>query len=687
MFDDTPNHAHTVVQQSDIMALTVPLWVFDIDRSCVVWANESARKLWHADTFEELYERDMGADMSSSIAERLTLYQSSFEHSRKVFKELWTLYPNGTPQTYQIEMRGHRLPDGRMALFCEAKSQEHHLPERARSAEALNHIPVSITLFTLDGTPLYTNTEALNIYTSASVALGERFVHEEDYLHLISQIHLHGKTEKICLVNTTMGQRWHEISARSCRDAISGERAIILSEVDVTGLKEQEQKISFLAHHDILTGLNSRYYVNTDFPKALRQSEADGQQIAMLLIDLDNFKTINDTLGHISGDLLLVHVAGRLQMAVGDKGQLARLGGDEFVMLVPFESQSELDAICDKLLEEIASECRIGDHHISSKASIGIALSPEHGKDVSTLMRHADLALYEAKDTGRNTYCYFRPALQQAALLKRTLEKDLHRAIKENEFLLYYQPRVDCHHQTVLSAEALIRWKHPEQGIVPPGLFIETLEETGMIHQVGDWLIEQAGRDQRHLARQGFDIPISINISPKQFARPDFVARLKSNLAKTHCPADRIEIEITEGMLMGDGFDAKAVLMDLRNSGFSIAVDDFGTGYSNLAYIQEYPISSLKVDRSFIKMIEERSSVVNMILSLCRLIGITAVAEGVETVDQLEWLMLNHCDQYQGYLYSRPVPMAELMDILCNPPTLVVSDPFICSPDPEVAWA
>ena len=355
--------------------------------------------------------------------------------------------------------------------------------------------------------------------------------------------------------------------------------------------------------------------------------------------------------------------------------------------LLPVEEIALLNVLCETLLLTIGSDVAIGDSLVDSRASIGISLYPDHGRNLSELMRHADLALYEAKDLGRNTYCYFRPSLQHAALLRRALEKDLNRAVQNNEFELFYQPRVDCHEQQVRSAEALMRWNHPEKGMVSPGLFIEALEETGLIHQVGDWLVEQAGMDQRYLLECGFDIPLSINISPKQFHRPDFVERLKGNLARTHCPANRIEIEITESMLMGEGFDAKAVLMELRSSGFSIAVDDFGTGYSNLAYIQEYPISSLKVDRSFIQMIEDRNSVVNMILSLCRLVGITAVAEGVETVDQLQWLQLNHCNEYQGFFYSKPLPMNQLIALLKNPPEIAVKDPLQSALESEVAWA
>ena len=687
MSNQTNNGHEQIFQPHHVMGLAVPLWVFDIDVSRVVWANDAAMALWHASDRDELYNRDMGADMSSAIEQRLKQYQGEFIATGKEFNEMWTLYPNGEPHTFRVTFRGHKLPDGRMGMLCEAQAEEQQSPERLRSSEALNHIPVSITLYDTNHEPLFANSTAHMTYGSSSLPLRERFCNPVDLDVILEEITGEGHCTLICLMHTPNGDRWHEISARSCIDAVTAKPSYIFSEVDVTELKEQEQKVRYLAHHDTLTGLYNRNYVQLAFPETLARAAKEGRKLAMLLIDLDKFKTINDTLGHMSGDKLLIHVSAALNKLVGDKGLIARLGGDEFVLLLSYSDKGQLNTICSDILTQIAMDCVIGEHRINSGASIGISIFPDHGCNLSTLMKHADLALYDSKDGGRNTFSYFRPSLQRALLQQRSLERDLTLAVQRNEFQMFYQPRVDCKTQEIVSTEALIRWFHPERGLIPPGFFIETLEETSLIHDVGEWMMEQVGRDQRRMAANGFDIPISVNISPKQFECRDFVARSCSALRRADCPTSRIEIEITEGMLMGEGYDAKKTLHQLRDRGFSIAIDDFGTGYSNLAYIQDYPISVLKVDKSFIHMIEDKSPVVNMILSMCRLIGISAVAEGVETMDQLAWLQLNHCNEYQGYLYSRPLPFNELIALFKSPPVLGISADPEFDLLPEVEWA
>ncbi len=682
-----PQGERDIVTLSDVMAVSAPMWVIDIDQCQIVWANEAALLLWQAESLDSLCARDVHDDLGPDLIERLNGYQDAFRGDSKPFRELWTLYPDGEEQQYEVKLWRHDLPGGGIGALCKAREVAHDRAARLHCAKALNNIAVCISLFSSEGAPIYANKHARDVYGGDHHSLQARFLEKADYERLIEKLEQANETTAICEVYVQNGVRWHEISARNCQDAQTGEATYILSEVDVTDFKEQERRISFMAHHDMLTGLHSRNYVNDEFPGILSKRIVAHLPMAMLLLDLDNFKTINDTMGHMAGDQLLVHVALTLDRVIGARASIGRLGGDEFIVLLPYEERSEIEAVCVELLGELSSECQIAGHMLHSRASIGVSVCPDHGSDIATLMRHADLALYEAKDAGRNTYRYFRPDLQQAAILKRTLEKDLNRAMSEGEFRLFYQPRVDCLNHKILGAEALMRWYHPEQGIVPPGMFIGALEETGLIHQVGDWIVTRTGCDQRKLASHGFDLPISINISPKQFERPDFVSRLRNNLAQTRCPASRIEIEITESMLVGEGFDAKQTLLDLRRAGFSIAVDDFGTGYSNLAYIHQYPISVLKVDRSFIQMIEDQTSVVNMILSLCRLVGITAVAEGVETMDQLEWLQLNHCNQYQGYLFSKPQPLDDFLEILMNPPDFshlaVAGD----NSDLEVSWA
>ena len=678
---------NAIFSASDLMSLSIPLWIFDLDNSCIVWANEMACKLWRAKSFEELTARNLSADISSSVAERLKHYQEVLSEPNHVFRELWTLYPEGTPTAYRVQISGHKLPDGRMGLRFEANADTQCMPEQVRSAEALNHIPICISLFDMDGHSVYKNPAAIETYGKDAEELAGQFAKRSDYSKFLKGIHDGRSISKICEVITKDGKRWHEITGVCCYDGLTGQSAFILTESDVTELKEKENRVRYFAHYDMLTGLHNRNFVNSHYPEIIDSALCENERLVFMVVGLDHFKSINETLGHPVGDALLKHVALQLQQSLGENEHIARLGGDVFVIVKPYASSAELDKCCQSILDSINAECNVGDHILSANASIGLVMFPEHGTDIQTLLRHCDLALHDAKDAGRNTYRYYRPALQHAALAQRALEKDLARAVENKEFRLFYQPRVDCMTQKVVSAEALMRWQHPDRGMVFPGEFIGALEDTGLIHKVGDWIIDQAGRDQRLLTQKGYCFPISINISPKQFERSDFVNRLKAGLERTSCPSKYIEIEITESMLMGVGFDAKSILVDLCRAGFSIAVDDFGTGYSNLAYIQDYPISSLKIDRSFVNMIEEQSSVINLILSLCRLIGVTAVAEGVETIDQLAWLRMNHCDQYQGYLYSRPISLDNLISLLTTNNQHAEYQQHQDNFDLEVIWA
>jgi diguanylate cyclase (GGDEF)-like protein len=645
--------------------LKTPVWVFDIDKSRVVWANLAALEVWSAKTLAELKERDLRSGMSVSVAKRLKQYQGDFDKFNASFSELWTLYPDDKPCTLRVNYSGIRLPDGRMAMFCEGLEQYSESPETLRSAEALLHATVMISLYGPDDCPLYRNPAARADVSSAHETLASRFVDDADHNKIMNALSQGGEGRLIARIRSVEGIRWHEITARECRDAVTGTSAILISEVDVSHLKETEEKARFLALHDVLTGLLNRTYVQHEFQTHLDAAKVKGEQVGLLFIDLDRFKNINDSLGHAVGDELLIKTARRLQSSVRETDIVARVGGDEFLVLLNGAGDREsLDHMAEGIREQLSQPLSVGDCELQVTPSIGIGMFPDDGQDMETLMKSADLALYEAKDSGRNCHRYFSVALKERAETKLETELSLRRALEQNEFELFYQPRVAIADNRIVGAEALVRWRHGAGGLIGPDEFISVCEETGLIEPLGAWVLENAARQQRAWQDRGYDINVSVNLSPRQFENDELLALIRRLIVETGCDPERIELEITESMLMGSDNDITETLWAITDLGFSISIDDFGTGYSNLSYIQRYPVNSLKIDRSFIADLDHNSAITKLIISMCDLINTKVIAEGVETERQLDWLRKNNCQEYQGFLFSRPITADEFERLL-----------------------
>lgn len=647
--------------------LTSAVWIFDIDHSRVAWANEAALTLWRAESLDELVSRDMSVDMSVAVAERLRQYQRDFREHDASFSEAWTLYPGGVPTNLDVDFSGYTFADGRVGMTCEARRHREDVPDVIRSAEALLHTSMMISLYCPDGRPLYQNPAARRSVADAVTRLEQRFENRFEYGHLIAELKASGESRQSARIVTANGVRWHEVTARECLDAVSGTRAYLFSEIDITELKEAERKTNYLANHDILTGLWNRHYLNTTVPEELAVAEDTGASVVFLIIDLDNFKTINDTLGHAIGDQLLLQVGKTLKAVTRDTGFVVRLGGDEFfICLNNTPADFEVDAFCERIVWEFQKNCQIDETSTQTKVSIGVSVFPDDGRQMTDLLKNADLALYEAKNSGRNTFRRFSNKLRVQNDARVTLENDLRTAVEEGQFELYYQPRVAVDSQQILGAEALLRWNHPTRGLVFPGDFIPACEATGLITPIGEWVLEEAARQQADLAQQGHDITISVNLSPQQFTSPTLAACVSSLAERTGCDPTKIELEITESMLMNGKNTVVDMLRSFRDLGFGIAIDDFGTGYSNLLYIQRFPITSLKIERSFVGNIETNSAIAALILSFCKQLEVTAIAEGVETRDQLNWLNAEGCREFQGYLFSPAVTGSAFRDLLAH---------------------
>jgi diguanylate cyclase (GGDEF)-like protein len=437
---------------------------------------------------------------------------------------------------------------------------------------------------------------------------------------------------------------------------------------DITEWQAAQEQITHMARHDALTNLPNRTLFREQLEKALRLVRRS-DQLAVLCLDLDHFKDINDSLGHPVGDALLKEVARRLGECVTEHDTVARLGGDEFA-IVQFCSDCEPSAVAmlaSHVVERVSAPYEIAGHQLVIGVSIGISLAPEDGKNPDELLKKADLALYRAKEDGRGTYRFFETGMDARAQARRILELDLRAALKRREFEVYYQPIRDVAKDVVVAFEALVRWNHSLRGMISPVNFIPLAEETGLIVPLGDWVLRQACMDAAGWSQE---VCVAVNLSPVQFKNPNLVSAVKEALRASGLPAHRLELEITESVLLQNSEATLAVLHELRGFGVRISLDDFGTGYSSLSYLRSFPFDKIKIDRSFVNELATRDdsmAIVRAVTGLGKSLGIVTTAEGVETDAQFELLRQEGCTQAQGYLFSRPRPAAEVENMLIQP--------------------
>ncbi|MGD9947754.1 MAG: EAL domain-containing protein [Desulfobulbus sp.] len=438
---------------------------------------------------------------------------------------------------------------------------------------------------------------------------------------------------------------------------------------DISELKLKEEHIVHQAYHDNLTGLPNRRLAKDRIEVSIAHVRRSGSKLAVLILDLDNFKNINDSLGHASGDTLLLQVTNRLVAQVREEDTVARLGGDEFLLLVAaIISEEVVTSLASRLLKSMTTPFQVDGHELFVSASIGIAFFPSNGTNAEILIKHADIALYQAKSQGKNSYCLFTSDLSERISYLRQMESKLRQAVANHEFTVYFQPKIDPFAGRVVGAEALVRWQQGDGTLVNPEDFIPLAEETGLIVALGEQVLEQTCGILSALNIQGrHALSISVNLSPLQFIQANLVERILSILNQYHVPCKQLELEITETAMMSNLAKTVETLNELVAAGISIAIDDFGTGYSSLSYLKRFPIRTLKIDRSFVRDITEDPSdaqLVETIILMAHNLGITVVAEGVETQAQLEWLKNCGCEQIQGYFYSKPLSSDGFVDFL-----------------------
>jgi diguanylate cyclase len=439
--------------------------------------------------------------------------------------------------------------------------------------------------------------------------------------------------------------------------------------VRTQGLEAATRQLRHLATHDALTGLPNRVLLDDRIAQALTHAHRERHSFAVMLCDLDRFKLINDSLGHHAGDHLLQEVARRLTKVVRDVDTVARLGADEFIIVLsPLTSRKDAEVVAHRVIEAMQPVVEIAGITIHASPSIGIAFYPDDGSSVETLIAHADAAMFAAKQRGRNSVQCYAGGMDAGTHDKVRLESDLHTALALRQFELYYQPKVDTMSGIFYSAEALIRWRHPERGLVSPAAFILLAEECGLIGPIGEWVLREACRQGRAWQQAGLSpVRIAVNVAASQFRAGDLVETIHQALADAELEARFLEVELTESAVMSDPEESITILEQLSEMGVLVSVDDFGTGYSSMSYLRRFPIDQLKIDRSFLSEITARSddaSIVGAIVSLAHNLRLKVVAEGVETVVQLDLLKTLGCDQYQGYQFSPPVPAVEFESLM-----------------------
>jgi diguanylate cyclase (GGDEF)-like protein len=453
---------------------------------------------------------------------------------------------------------------------------------------------------------------------------------------------------------------------------------------DVTARKETDARIHRLAYFDALTGLPNREWIREYLAQSLTEARRRGRHLALLYVDLDQFKRINDTLGHGTGDALLRQVAERLQATFdqdgmdGVQGQIARVGGDEFiVVLTGISDAAQPEQMAKRILSMHAAPLLQASYELVVTPSIGIATFPEHGNDAQSLLKNAEGAMYEAKSSGRNQLRVYDSAVNARALKRLSLEMELRKAVENSSLEVYYQPKYDARTLKMTGGEALLRWFHPERGQIPTGDFIAVAEETGLIADIGQWALQQVCRDLNQWHGEGLALPhVAVNVSGRDFMHPEALLRLSETVTQANLSPSLFELELTEGVLMRDAEAGRRSLLALKEFGFALAVDDFGTGYCSLNYLKRFPLDTLKIDRSFVDDIDkdpDDAAIVRAIIALGHSLDLKIVAEGVATLAQLQFLQAEACDAIQGFLMSAAVPAASFAELLRLPQSVLAA--------------
>jgi diguanylate cyclase (GGDEF)-like protein/PAS domain S-box-containing protein len=546
---------------------------------------------------------------------------------------------------------------------------------RERLAQVIDTVPACVSAFDREGICIFLNSHAAARFgVDPALAIGRRadtLFGEEAGTRSISldqMVFRSGNalpTYEEEFTDPKGGEARVWLTTKSpLRDGESSIDAVLTSSLDITDRKKAERHLAHLAHHDALTGLPNRTFLQDRIRRELARARRGDRMFALLMLDIDRFKTVNDALGHHAGDALICAVGERLGGMLRKKDVIARLGGDEFAILLgDLRENQQAFETAETLLGALKQPFSIAGEDIVVSASIGLVLHPNDGDDVENLLTKVDIAMYRAKAEGRNVCRAFDPAMMASARGEITLEAELRHALANQEFELFYQPQIDLRSGRIIGAEALIRWRHPSRGLVRPLDFLPFAEETGLIIPINEWVIAEACRVcQGWRAGELPRLRMAVNLSPVQFRNRDMVALVGDILDRTGLDPQLLELELTETILMHDAEAVTVALRELRRRGVSISIDDFGTGYSSLAYVKKFPVDRIKIDQSFVRNMTtdpNDAAIVRAVINLGHSLGIDVIAEGVENQDQVDILRAEGCEEAQGYLFAKPLPLAE----------------------------
>ena len=617
----------------------------------------------------------IGVD-AKSIAAQIAIYNGSQGWLTQLFLNPNVLHQEIKVGDGRVALTSKPVQNGGWLIQCEDISTlsglKKDLAEQSGIFDkALDNMPHGLCMFDADKNLMLCNAAYSRLYTLPAeltrpgtplqqildyrVTAGNAPSHRESYFDVVVEAALKGSTasQNIALVDGRVIKISHQPMDNG---------GYVATHEDVTDAVRAEEQIKYMAGHDPLTGLPNRTLLRE---KIDRELAASGKTTALLCLDLDRFKEVNDTLGHAVGDLLLKAVADRLTACLREGDSIARLGGDEFVVFqADVESRDQASTLARRIVDVVDRTFIIDGKPIHIGVSIGIAMAPGDGDIADSLLRHADTALYRAKANGRGTFCFFETAMDANREERRKLEFDLQQALESEQFEIYYQPQVATDSERVVGFEALLRWHHPERGLVSPAEFIPLAEESGLIVPIGEWVLRQACKDA---ASWPANISVAVNLSPLQFRSQTLAHMVVSALDDAGLPASRLELEITESVLLTDNDTVLTTLHHIRSLGVRIAMDDFGTGYSSLSYLRLFPFDKIKIDQSFIRELgnsKDCAAIVKAVVDLGASLGITTTAEGVETSDQLRRVREQGCSEIQGYLFGKPLPLSSVHELL-----------------------
>ena len=619
-----------------------------------------------------------------SYAQRIARRPEDAEHIANLLESA-SRHPGATliedlpPHGQSIEIQASRLPDGSFVTMYSDVSARRHAEEHLQLAKTVfEHSPTAIVITDRDACIISVNpsfTEITGFTPEDALGKTPRMLksgrHDSAfYAALWAQLNSEGCWSGEIWDRRKNGEiypKWLSINA--VRDPHTGKISKYIGMfTDISKQKRAEERIAHLAHHDPLTGLANRFTLMARLEQAFADARRNNRKVAVIFLDLDRFKTINDSLGHHIGDLLLVAVAERLRGRMRESDIVARLGGDEFVVaMTDVNEPDDVTPIATALIDEIAQPVPCDAAPLSTSASLGISLFPDDGSDVTTIMKTADMAMYHAKSSGRNNYQFYSPDMNAAANERLQTETKLRSALARQEFEVYYQLQVDAAGRRPTGVEALLRWHDPEHGLTTPDRFIPVCEETGLIVDIGDWVLRAACTQACAWNTAGFPLRMAVNVSARQLRKSDFIAQVAAALKATGLPAHQLELEITESAVMVHPQEAIAQLQAIKDMGVMLAIDDFGTGYSSLAYLKQFPLDRLKIDKTFTRDIEtdpDDLAIALGTIALAHSLGLTVIAEGVENMHQADLLVHHGCDELQGYLFSRPLPATEVTRLL-----------------------